>query len=728
MSTFCPNGHENPATHRFCQACGSQIVAPVNSSMAEGVLLGDRYQIVKEIGQGGFGRTYLCEDTNRFNEPCVLKEFAPQVQGTALLTKAQQLFEREAGVMYRLQHLQIPKFREMFRVNRSNIGQLFLVQDYVPGENYQQLLRAKLKRHQSFTEAEIIEFLTQILPVLGYIHSLGVIHRDISPDNLIKRASDGLPVLIDFGGVKQVAVNAATQYMSGAGSSDVSTRLGKVGYAPNEQMQRGCVFPHSDLYALAATTLVLLTGKEPPDLIDAQNFTWNWREHISLSPNLASILDRMLQLRPNDRFASAQDVLTALNPTVPDTRVLSVPSTHTSSPSKPSTVSTPTVVVKQKPKQLAANIVTEPVITPATIQANSRPEASLLQVLGKTWMAIAAVAGAIGVGWAVASLVPKQPQPVTPTSDSSTGNANGSIVNSNGSTPTPAISNSTDGTMMAAIEPTFPTSLVGKGVNTQAYGSAVKQIFTSQNPQVTTVDSKVRTQIDTIASDLGTKLSQQLSSEAISKIGQYSDSDRASWKAQVNKLHLSERSLINLTDAKYRLITDSSAEKLGLEQTRFLKTPIGQVYLATMFDRFQAIQSKQAIGEIVFPVGGDKGTISGTLQPGEGKAFIASLFGGQDITVNIKTNNLPTKLSIYPPTSNLPAILSASPKTSWSGKTSVNGYHELILVSNSDQPIQYELQLTAADLPPARTGGTSPSTRRSKSSSPSSTPDKQPLW
>ena len=111
MTKFCPNGHDNPDTNRFCQACGSQLIAPVNNAMTVGVILGDRYRITKEIGQGGFGRTSLCEDVNRFNEFCVLKEFAPQVQGTALLTKAQQLFEREAGVMYRLQHPQIPMFR-----------------------------------------------------------------------------------------------------------------------------------------------------------------------------------------------------------------------------------------------------------------------------------------------------------------------------------------------------------------------------------------------------------------------------------------------------------------------------------------------------------------------------------------------------------------------------------------------------------------------------------------
>ena len=116
MSIFCPKGHENPDNNRFCQSCGERIITPISlQPISTGVILGERYRITKEIGRGGFGRTYLCEDINRFNETCVLKEFAPQVQSSAVLNKAQELFEREAGVMYRFQHPQIPMFREMFR-------------------------------------------------------------------------------------------------------------------------------------------------------------------------------------------------------------------------------------------------------------------------------------------------------------------------------------------------------------------------------------------------------------------------------------------------------------------------------------------------------------------------------------------------------------------------------------------------------------------------------------
>jgi serine/threonine protein kinase, bacterial len=671
MTIFCPNGHDNPDTNRFCQSCGSQIVTPIGPAMTAGVLLGDRYQIVKEIGQGGFGRTYLCEDVNRFNEPCVLKEFAPQVQGTALLTKAQQLFEREAGVMYRLEHPQIPRFREMFRVNRSGVGQLFLVQDYVAGDNYQQLLRHKLKQGYTFTEIEVTEFLTQILPVLGYIHSLGVIHRDISPDNLIRRQSDGLPVLIDFGGVKQVAVNAASQYMSGnMVPSDVPTRLGKIGYAPNEQMQRGVVFPHSDLYALAATTLVLLTGKEPPDLIDAQSFTWNWREYTSLSPNLASILDRMLQLRPHDRFTSAQDILTVLQSG--DLGQIPVPLEQL-----------PTIAPKAQPP----TVVGTPKPPSAPLTVTTKNESSLMRIVGETWLAIAATIGAVGLGWLVAMLLSKRAEP-------SRSAASSDVV-----AAAPNASNNARSNDRAEL---MPTALASMGVDPTAYDAAVKQVFLGQRPQLKAVninDPQVRSQLETISTNLGAKLTSQLDREAIEKIGYYESTDRDDWQAQVNNLHLSERALIDLTAAKFRSITDYSPQQMGIGTEQFLDTPLGQIYLAAMLDRVRAIQARQASSEIVFPIGGNSGTVSGTLKPGEGKAYIASLVGGQEIAANIQAD-APINLAIYPPTTNLPAILASSPTQNWAGKTSVNGYHEFILVSQSDRAIPYQFKLTASALKP----------------------------
>ena len=314
----------------------------MDTLLNSGDILNSRYRILHQLGHGGFGRTYLAEDINRFNEPCVLKEFAPQLQGSFALEKAEELFEREAGVLYRLEHPQIPRFRELFRYKHQGKGHLLLVQDYIEGQTYHTLINNRARQGLKFSEAEISQLLCQLLPVLEYIHSLGVIHRDISPDNLILRSCDGLPVLIDFGSIKEVATKAQFQLIAPETPQQpkvettvfrtqwfgheldlkaisntetlslIATVLGKSGYAPPEQMSRGIVCAYNDLYALAATAVVLLTGKKPQQLIDPNTYHWNWQEEITLSPKLNWILTKMLAPIPCERFSSAREVLQAL--------------------------------------------------------------------------------------------------------------------------------------------------------------------------------------------------------------------------------------------------------------------------------------------------------------------------------------------------------------------------------------------------------------------------------
>ena len=282
----------------------------IKTLLNTGDVLRSRYRILHQLGHGGFSRTYLAEDINRFNEHCVLKEFAPQLKGTFALEKAQELFEREAGVLYRLKHPQIPQFQQLFRHKYQDEGHLFLVQDYVEGSTYHALLNQRLESDNKFSEAEVKQLLTQVLPILEYIHSMGVIHRDISPDNLILREGDELPVLIDFGCIKEVEIKTQSQIremIPNACISLIGTALGKTGYAPPEQIERGIVYAHSDLYALAATIVVLLTGKEPQQLIDLDGYRWQWEE-VSLSPKLEWILNTMLAPNPSDRFGSAAEV------------------------------------------------------------------------------------------------------------------------------------------------------------------------------------------------------------------------------------------------------------------------------------------------------------------------------------------------------------------------------------------------------------------------------------
>jgi serine/threonine protein kinase len=285
-----------------------------SSLLTPGNVLGNRYEIVRELGRGGFGRSYLAIDRNKFGEKCVLKEFAPQVRGQAELAKAKELFEREAGVLYKLQHPQIPAFRELLRVNVGTDESLLLVQDYIEGETYLQRLNQRLKQQQVFSEGEVVELLHDLLPVLAYIHSLGVIHRDISPDNIIYRDRDKLPVLIDFGGVKEIATTIVAKYST----VKISTRIGKQGYAPDEQMIRGKVSPASDLYSLGATALTLLTGKDASTIYNPAETTWEWRKYVNLSPEFGMIIDRLLQYNPQHRYQSVAEVLAVLPPRNPD--------------------------------------------------------------------------------------------------------------------------------------------------------------------------------------------------------------------------------------------------------------------------------------------------------------------------------------------------------------------------------------------------------------------------
>lgn len=283
-----------------------------------GTVLQNRYRIIQTLGQGGFGRTYLAEDQRRFNELCAIKELITTGTADSSVEKAEELFLREAAILYQIQHPQIPQFRERFEQDQR----LFLVQEYVGGKTYRDLLEERKAFGNGFQEAEVIQLMRSILPVLDHIHSRGIIHRDISPENIILRDNDGKPVLIDFGVVKEIATRLQTP-----GGTVQATAVGKIGYAPSEQMQTGRAYPNSDLYALAVTVVELLTAREPKDLFDDTQLTWNWLPLVRINPQFAAVLNRMLSFRPGDRYQSATGVLQALEALVqnsPDANLTNV--------------------------------------------------------------------------------------------------------------------------------------------------------------------------------------------------------------------------------------------------------------------------------------------------------------------------------------------------------------------------------------------------------------------
>ncbi|MBD2676590.1 MULTISPECIES: serine/threonine-protein kinase [Nostoc] len=359
----------------------------MQSPITVGTVLQNRYRIIQILGQGGFGRTYLAEDQRRFNELCAIKELISTAMEAAAWEKAQELFHREAAILYQIEHPQVPKFRERFEQDQR----LFLVEDYVAGQTYRELLTEKQAVGQTFTQAEVFGLIESLLPVLDHIHSRGIIHRDISPENIILRDSDGKPVLIDFGVVKELATR-----LQSPDSVMPVTSVGKLGYSPSEQIQTGGAYPSSDLYALAVSAIVLLTGKEPRDLFDENQLTWNWQQWAQVNPGFAQILNRMLNHIPSDRYQTAADVSQAL-------QSLQQPSAPT-----PDFSHLQTMAVGRRP-----DLVT-PAATPKK-PAPVIPPSQTSSVLDNP-LAIAAIGGAVvifaGFGsWALVSSIRSQSKP-----------------------------------------------------------------------------------------------------------------------------------------------------------------------------------------------------------------------------------------------------------------------------------------------------------------------------
>ena len=269
-----------------------------SSLPASGQLIGSRYRLERQLsapaadpaGVLGQGELWQARDQLAAESPVALRRLVAEPD----LARARELWSRLQGVL----HPQVPRFGAVIQEQ----GQLWLVREWQSGRTYGQLLEARHERQMVFGAGEVLLLLRQLLPVLAALHSQDLLHGDLSPDNLLRRDSDGLPVLLDFGLVRGLAAT---------GAGEASVRGATPGYAPPELLSGEPAQPWMDLHALGVVALVLLAGEPPGKLLDPVSLAWRWPVGLEPEPALLAQLQRLLERDPARRFASAGQALVA---------------------------------------------------------------------------------------------------------------------------------------------------------------------------------------------------------------------------------------------------------------------------------------------------------------------------------------------------------------------------------------------------------------------------------
>ncbi|NJK36128.1 MAG: protein kinase [Oscillatoriales cyanobacterium SM2_2_1] len=317
-----------------------------------GKVLRNRYAILRILGSGGFGDTYLAEDRDLPGRPpCVVKQLRPKDTNPKVYEVAKGLFEREAEFLYRLgnAHPQIPDLFAHFEEE----GDFYLVQEFIDGHD----LSKELSPGQRLSETETIRLLREILEVLAFVHQNNVVHRDIKLQNLMRSRITGKLMLIDFGAVKEVSALAT----NAEGMTNVTVSIGSPGYMPSEQA-KGKPRLSSDVYAVGMIGIQVLTGLSPDQLPeDCTTGEILWRDRAVVSEPFAEFLQTMVRYHFSQRFPSATEALIALNALSPELNIAPTIAMGGGNATEPTVTLTP-------PAMAPATL-----ISAASVPANSLP-------------------------------------------------------------------------------------------------------------------------------------------------------------------------------------------------------------------------------------------------------------------------------------------------------------------------------------------------------------------
>jgi len=363
------------------------VNAKVNAKLHDppvGQVLRQRYEIVRLLASGAFGHTYVARDLEQSGAPCLIKHYQSHRNYPHLLKTSRRIFATEAETLKQLgAHDQIPRFIDCFEADE----QFYLVQELIVGQPLSDemalLQRAPVRVRQASLqenrEAEVIYFLRDLLQVLDFVHSQGIIHCDVKPNNILRRAKDGKLVLVDFGAAQSIRSPERDRELIGTLPLKSTVAVSPSGYLAAEQLV-GKPYANSDIYAVGIMAIQMLTGIDPAKLqLNLETNELNWQQIQTRYPSksslyrpLTAILRQMVRYNHQQRYRSAQEVLRALEPLLePARRSLLQASEPASVP--PATEPTP------EPELAPAAEAPPEIQAPPTGQPASSPEAANFQ-------------------------------------------------------------------------------------------------------------------------------------------------------------------------------------------------------------------------------------------------------------------------------------------------------------------------------------------------------------
>lgn len=552
------------------------MYAPLTS----GTLLDSRYRIVGMAKRGSLGQTYLVRDQKQLNALCVLKEFIPNQQDPAVIETLLQLFHQEASALYELRHPQLPRPRAMLVQDER----LYWIREYVEGKSYNVILDSRKAQGQVFSEADVLHLMMKILPVLSYLHSKGVVHGNLTLDTLILRQQDQLPVLINYGLVRDLVVRLQLHPVQ------PEDALGTPGYVPPEKISDGQLYPCSDIYSLGVVAIALLTGKAPEELYNPKTKSLEWESSASINPKFARILKQMVDPRPQKRFASAAQVIQVLEPLM-DSAVQPAAVQSSAPPSAPA--SPPPPVVAAPP----------PTETPVPVSATAKPRSPRPKREGDPRASAALVVGLallLGVvAWRALPLFrgdrqspESQPTDVSGSPADQTSPSQAQPEGSQAGTGTPAVPAKPSPT---ASDSDLRDRIQQLGISPQYFNNVADETFYAKYPKLkgqqagtSAIQGKQKEDWNEIAGALADRL-ETLSPETRKRLGSYKLGNYNAWLKQLGESNRKNSPTLDaLTDGRfYKLFPEWKGRKLA-------PNTMGQIWYAIADEMVEPAKARKA--------------------------------------------------------------------------------------------------------------------------------------